>query len=50
MLDEGRRRRAREEDVVVAAMQPDAGDDVAQLLAHLESIPLRLRTESRKFS
>jgi two-component system sensor histidine kinase KdpD len=41
MLDEGRRRKARGEDVVVAAMQADAGEDVAQLLTHLESIPLR---------
>jgi two-component system sensor histidine kinase KdpD len=40
MLDEGRRRKARGEDVVVAAVQ-DAGEEVAQLLAHLEQIPLR---------
>jgi two-component system, OmpR family, sensor histidine kinase KdpD len=41
MLDEGRRRKARGEDVVVAAMQADAGEDVAQLPTHLELIPLR---------
>ena len=41
MLDEGRRRRARGEDVVVATMQPDAGEEVGQLLANLESIGLR---------
>lgn len=41
MLDEGRRRKARGEDVVVAAIQPDTGEDVAQVLAQLESIPLR---------
>jgi two-component system, OmpR family, sensor histidine kinase KdpD len=41
MLDEGRRRRARGEDVVVAAVQPESGADIAQLLSQLESIPLR---------
>lgn len=41
MLDEGRRRKARGEDVVVAAVQTEAGEDVAQLLAQLETIPLR---------
>lgn len=41
MLDEGRRRKARGEDVVVAAVQPDAGEDAEQLLKALELIPLR---------
>lgn len=41
MLDEGRRRKARGEDVVVAAMQPEAGEDIAPLLTNLEVIPLR---------
>jgi two-component system, OmpR family, sensor histidine kinase KdpD len=45
MLDEGRRRKARGEDVVIAATQtdtgPETGEDVAQLVAQLESIPLR---------
>ena len=36
MLDEGRRRKARGEDVVIAATQADT-----QLVTHLESIPLR---------
>jgi two-component system, OmpR family, sensor histidine kinase KdpD len=41
MLDEGRRRKARGEDVVIAAIQPESGGGVAQILSHLESIPLR---------
>ncbi len=41
MLDEGRRRKARGGDVVVAAVQHEAGDEVEQLLAQLELIPLR---------
>jgi two-component system sensor histidine kinase KdpD len=39
MFDEGRRRRERGEDVVVAAIQPDMSDEVARILAQLESIP-----------
>lgn len=39
MLDEGRRRKARGEDVVVAAIQPQAPDDVEELLKHFEVIP-----------
>jgi two-component system sensor histidine kinase KdpD len=42
MFDEGRRRKARGEDVVVAAVQPHAGAEVEQLLSQLESIPLRM--------
>ncbi len=39
MFDEGRRRRERGEDVVVAAVQPDMSDEVARILAQLEMIP-----------
>jgi two-component system sensor histidine kinase KdpD len=38
MLDEGRRRRERGEDVVVAAVQPDVSGEVAKILAQLEVI------------
>jgi two-component system, OmpR family, sensor histidine kinase KdpD len=38
MLDEGRRRKARGEDVVVAAVQPDASPEVAALLEGFEVI------------
>jgi len=40
MLDEGRRRHERGEDVVVAAIQPERRTDVRELLGHLEVIPL----------
>jgi two-component system sensor histidine kinase KdpD len=40
MFDEGRRRRERGQDVVVGAVQPKAPEDVQQLLANLEVIPL----------
>jgi two-component system, OmpR family, sensor histidine kinase KdpD len=40
MLDEGRRRGERGEDVVVAALQGDRVPEVRALLGHLESIPL----------
>lgn len=40
MLDEGRRRHERGEDVVVAATQAERGVDVRDLLGHLEVIPL----------
>ena len=40
MLDEGRRRSERGEDVVVAAIQADPSPDVQALLARLEVIPL----------
>lgn len=40
MLDEGRRRKQRGEDVVVAALQQAQDDAVADLLRHFESIPL----------
>ena len=39
LFDEGRRRRQRGEDVVVAALQPDMPDDVAELARELEAIP-----------
>jgi two-component system, OmpR family, sensor histidine kinase KdpD len=39
MLDEGRRRRARGEDVVVAAAQEEMSPDVAAVLAQLEVVP-----------
>ena len=40
MLDEGRRRRARGQDVVIGAMQPKTPAELAELLKNLESIPL----------
>lgn len=39
MLDEGRRRKARGEDVVVAAVQQEAPADVEELLGNFEVIP-----------
>jgi two-component system, OmpR family, sensor histidine kinase KdpD len=41
MLDEGRRRRKRGQDVVVGAIQPEISPEVARVLAHLEIIPLK---------
>src|SRR6516162_5436790 len=41
MLDEGRRRAERGQDVVVGAVQLPASPDVAELLAKLETIPLK---------
>jgi two-component system sensor histidine kinase KdpD len=41
LFDEGRRRRERGEDVVVAAIQPDSPAAVEQLLRTLELIPTR---------
>jgi two-component system sensor histidine kinase KdpD len=41
MLDEGRRRRMRGQDVVVGAVQPTLPPDVIDLLAHLEIVPAR---------
>lgn len=41
LFDEGRRRRARGEDIVVAAMQPDSPPEVMQVLRTLEIIPTR---------
>ena len=40
MLDEGRRRRQRGQDVVVAAIQPSPDTEVVELLRNLEVIPL----------
>jgi len=39
MLDEGRRRRERGEDVIACALQPDYPPDVAPIVEHLEIIP-----------
>jgi len=41
MLDEGRRRRERGQDVVVGAMQPEVPTEVEPLLRKLEVIPLK---------
>jgi two-component system sensor histidine kinase KdpD len=41
LFDEGRRRRERDEDVVVAATQPDSEPDVAEVIRTLEVIPTR---------
>ncbi len=41
LLDEGRRRHERGEDVVVAALQPDVPADTALAIRDLERIPLR---------
>src|SRR5262245_12870827 len=41
MLDEGRRRAERGEDVVVGAMQPQSSPEVQELLSKLEIIPVR---------
>jgi two-component system, OmpR family, sensor histidine kinase KdpD len=43
MLDEGRRRRERGEDVVIGALQPDIPPAIAPLLAQFEIIPLLIR-------
>ena len=41
LFDEGRRRRERGEDVVVAAAQPDAPPEIERLINSLERIPTR---------
>jgi len=41
LLDEGRRRRERGQDVIVAALQPEMPDDVRRLAETFESIPTR---------
>jgi two-component system, OmpR family, sensor histidine kinase KdpD len=41
MIDEGRRRYERGQDVVVGAVQPDLSPDVQQAIAALEVIPLK---------
>jgi two-component system, OmpR family, sensor histidine kinase KdpD len=41
MVDEGRRRKLRGQDVVVGAVQPDTGQDVVPLLEGFEVIPFR---------
>jgi two-component system sensor histidine kinase KdpD len=42
MLDEGRRRRERGQDVVVAAIQPKTPPEIEALLSKLEVIPLKV--------
>jgi two-component system sensor histidine kinase KdpD len=42
MIDEGRRRRERGQDVIVGAIQPSNDPETASLLAKLEVIPLKL--------
>jgi two-component system, OmpR family, sensor histidine kinase KdpD len=42
LLDEGRRRHERGEDVVVAALQPNAPAELRQLISSLETIPTRM--------
>ncbi|MBV8817002.1 MAG: histidine kinase, partial [Acidobacteriaceae bacterium] len=42
MLDEGRRRKERGQDVVVGAVQPGVSDDVNALLERLPVIPLKM--------
>src|ERR1700720_3281580 len=46
MLDEGRRRKLRGQDVVVVATQPSASSDVEELLRGFEVIPPRKDLES----
>ena len=41
MLDEGRRRKERGQDIVVGAVQPNLGRDAEAILKRLEVIPLR---------
>src|SRR5690349_7672681 len=41
MLDEGRRRHERGQDVVVGGIQPDVPEDVEVILSQLDVIPLR---------
>jgi two-component system sensor histidine kinase KdpD len=41
MLDEGRRRKERGQDVVVGAIQPKTSPEIESLLSNLEVIPLR---------
>src|SRR5262245_43932504 len=40
LFDEGRRRRERGEDVVVAAVDPDLGEEVQNLVRQLEAVPM----------
>jgi two-component system, OmpR family, sensor histidine kinase KdpD len=41
LLDEGRRRHARGEDVVIAVMQPEVDDDIARVIRELEVVPAK---------
>jgi two-component system sensor histidine kinase KdpD len=47
MLDEGRRRHLRGEDVVVGATQPAMSPDIAAVLQQLEAIPTRAQDDVR---
>ena len=42
MLDEGRRRKMRGQDVVVAAVQGELTQDISEILSHLERVPTLL--------
>src|SRR5580692_1419231 len=42
MLDEGRRRKLRGQDVVIAAMQPCASPEIEEILKSIETIPPHL--------
>jgi two-component system, OmpR family, sensor histidine kinase KdpD len=42
MLDEGRRRRARGQDIIVGAIQPELSAELAQTISSLEIIPLKV--------
>jgi two-component system sensor histidine kinase KdpD len=42
LFDEGRRRRARGEDVVIAATQPEVPEDIAEVIRGIEVVPTRI--------
>jgi two-component system sensor histidine kinase KdpD len=42
LFDEGRRRHARGEDVVVAALQPDVPDDITEVIRGIDVIPTQV--------
>lgn len=42
LFDEGRRRHARGEDVVIGAMQPEAPDEIADVIRGIEVVPTHL--------
>ena len=49
MLDEGRRRKQRGQDVVIGSIQSKLGPDVANLIATIEIIPgLKVRTDGKE--
>src|SRR5262245_39738784 len=41
LFDEGRRRHERGEDIVIAAMQPEIPDELAEIVRSLEVIPTK---------